>query len=120
MREPSEAAIRSTMQFVHTSDIPSHHKTVILEVLNDSLRHGHYGASLHDASEQSWTPEQDAELRTYLEDKLPISWQHADELVMSIATRLQRTPHEIRRKAAELGLASSVDYAIARRTPREK
>jgi hypothetical protein len=43
-----------------------------------------------------------------------VNWQNADELVMGLAAKLNRSPNEIKAKAKELGFGVGVDYRLAR------
>ena len=93
--------------------MPSEHKAVILEVLSESLRQDR-SAPQTPQEERAWNEVEETSMRDFLSNKPALGWQHADELVVALASRLQRTPSEIRRKAVELGLGVSVDYGLAR------
>src|SRR5689334_10476796 len=108
-----EAAKRAALHFVHTSNMPSEHKAVILEVLSESLRQDRCAPQAPE-EERAWNETEETSIRAFLSNKTALGWQHADELVLSLSARLDRTPSEIRRKAVELGLGVSVDYGLAR------
>jgi hypothetical protein len=118
MRVSPETAKRAALHFVHTSDMPSEHKVVILEVLRESLRNDQT-AALNPDEERPWSADDEAEIRNFLGNKSARGWQHADELAMSLAARLRRTPSEVRRKAVEMGFGVSVDFALARWASRQ-
>jgi hypothetical protein len=113
VQDPTETAKRTALQFVHSSDIPPEHKAVILEALSESLRN-HLSVGATTEAERTWNPDEEAGVRSFLDNKPARGWQHADELVMALAARLHRTPNDVRRKAVELGLGVSVDYRLAR------
>ena len=121
MQDPRSAvALRETLQFVAGSDIPSKHKGVLLDCLTQSLRAYEAAQTASDftASEGAvWSPEEVVQLQAYLQGKVASSWQHADEVLVEIASRLHRSMRDVRAKATELGQGEGVDYAIARRRP---
>ena len=62
----------------------------------------------------AWSHDEVEQLQTFLVGKIANSWQHADELMMHLATRLKRTPKDVRAKATELGYGACIDYNVAR------
>jgi hypothetical protein len=114
----SEAAKRAALQFVYTSNMPSEHKVVLLEVLRESLENDRTAAAIAPV-ERAWIEAEEAEMRALLANRPARGWQDADELAMALAVRLRRSPDEIRRKAVAMGLGVSVDYALARWAARQ-
>jgi hypothetical protein len=101
------------LQFLIASDIPSDHKSVLIDALTEALR-----ISLQPQVTVSgigpWQTHETAQLQTFLEGKLANSWQHADELLMRVAAQLHRDPGDVRAKATELGFGVGVDYRLAK------
>jgi len=115
------AALRVTLQYLMTSDIPSIHKTVLIGLLTKAL---HEDNSLSRApvlqAEAPWQEQEMQLLTAFLSGKVANSWQHADELLMDISTRLHRQPQNVRSKASDLGFGAGVDYRLARALARER
>ena len=61
-----------------------------------------------------WQQHETAQLESFLQGKVAKSWQHADELVMRVATQLNRHPADVKAKATELGFGVGVDYRLAK------
>ncbi len=115
----SEAAMRETLQFLAVSNIPSKHKAVLLDVLARAIRAEEGVQTAAKVAEPiAWSTEETAQLQAYLDGRVASSWQHADELLMHLATQLHRSTGDIRVKATELGLGEGVDYRLARMRPR--
>ena len=114
-------ATRAALQYVLTSDMPSQHRAVLIELLTEALRNedkDKEGLRSRAARvEAEWRSDEMQQLQTFLDGKIAISWQHADELLMRIATDLRRTPYDVRKKATEIGLAAGIDYSVARTRP---
>ena len=113
----SDASLRSTLQYLMSSDMPSEHKAVLIDLVAAALRV--VDASLqrdHAASfvNGPWQDEETSLLSAFLAGKTARSWQHADETLMQIATRLGRDPQYVRGKATDLGLGEGVDYRLAK------
>lgn len=113
----SAGALQAALQFFMSSDIPSDHKAVVIELLTSALRDqdaqriesvvaAHAGAA--------WQEDETSQMRTFLDGKIANSWQHADELLMHLANLLSRDPHDVRSKAKELGFGEGVDYRLAK------
>jgi hypothetical protein len=113
----TSARLRAALQFLMTSDIPSEHKGVLIETLTQALRE-HETTALRDQAaarvSEQWQPDETAQLHAYLQGRVANSWQQADEAVMHLAAQLDRHPHDIRAKAAELGLGVAVDFRLAK------
>lgn len=109
-------SLRETLTFLVQSDMPAHHKRILIEVVTQAL----YDKETKERSDgekgvvEEWRqPEMDI-LAAFLQDKLARSWQHADELVLRLARELRRDPDDVRRKAIELGFGLGVDYRLAK------
>jgi hypothetical protein len=113
-------ATRAALQYVLSNDLPSQHKAVLIELLTEALRSEDKERLLSRTAkvETEWRSDETQQLQTFLDGKVASSWQHADELLMRIATDLRRTPYEVRKKATEIGLAAGIDYSVARTHPR--
>ena len=111
------AALHAALRFVITRDLPSEHKATLIEVLTQAIRDGE-AAELHrQAAAQSrgeWQEDEILQLKSFLHGQTARSWQHADECVMQLATRLRRDPASVRLKATQLGLGPAVDYRLVR------
>jgi hypothetical protein len=111
------AALQAALQFVTVSDIPSAHKITLIEVLTQTMRDIETAELNRRALAQASAEWQDHEislLKTFLQDRLAKSWQHADECLMQVAAQLHRDPRSVREKATQLGLGASVDYRFAK------
>jgi hypothetical protein len=113
----SSAALESTLQFLFASDIPSQHKRVLIEVMTQALR-DQEGARIRrltmERADGPWQQHETAQLESFLQGKIAKGWQHADELVMRVATQLNRHPADVKAKATELGFGVGVDYRLAK------
>jgi hypothetical protein len=109
-------ATRATLQYVLTSEMPSQHRAVLITLLTQALRDEdeQWRVGLAPKPASQWESEETVQLQTFLDGKVANSWQHADELLMRIATELRRSPYDVRKKATEMGLAAGVDYSVAR------
>jgi hypothetical protein len=107
---------RATLQYVLSSDMPTQYKNVLITLLTQALRDEdeEQRQRLNPKPESEWRADETQQLQAFLDGKLANSWQHADELLMRIATDLHRSPYDVRKKATEIGLAASIDYSIAR------
>jgi hypothetical protein len=119
------AALQSALQFVTTSDFPSEHKAILIDVVTQALRDDETEELRRRVVAQAgaeWQEHELAQLKSFLQDRLARSWQHADEGVMQLAAQLHRDPQSVRDKAAQLGLGASVDYRFAKagKPPREE
>lgn len=111
------AALRSALQFLLTSDIPSQYKSVLIETVTQALRDQESVRLLRQAAEQAsrqWQAYETEQVQSFLQGRIANSWQQADELLMHLATQLHRNPHDVRVKATELGFGVGVDYGLAK------
>ncbi|WP_129646056.1 hypothetical protein [Peristeroidobacter agariperforans] len=118
MKHPDRlAALHAALRFVITSELPSEHKATLIEVLTQAIRDDE-AAEMHRRSvarsQGEWQEHEIVELKSFLHGQTVKSWQHADECVMQLATRLHRDPASVRHKATELGLGTAVDYRFVR------
>lgn len=118
MNDPlTPSAITSALQYVIGSDIPSEHRAVLIEALTQALR-DEQSAHIRDLVAKqaggTWQSHELAQLRSFLEEKNARSWQHADEILMHLATQLHRSREDVRAKATEMGFGAAVDYRVAR------
>ncbi len=114
MRDPrAPESIRSTLQFLIASNIPSEHKAVLMEAVTEALRNSLL-EHVTEGGTGPWQLHETDQLQTFLQGKLANSWQHADELLMRVAAQLHRDPMEVRAKATELGFGVGVDYRLAK------
>ena len=113
----SPAAQHAALQFVLASDIPATHKAVLIDTLTAALRDQETRdrqQEVADRTGEPWRDEETSQLEAFLNGKTARSWQHADELLMGLATRLGRDPLVVHSKATDLGFGESVDYRLAR------
>jgi hypothetical protein len=113
----SLAAIRSTLQYVVSSDAPAEHKAVLIEAVTRLLRAQESEAEqqrLSDLDSRSWQMDELSHLDRSLDGKLAKSWQDADETLLLIASQLHRRSAEVRTKAVERGFTAAVDFAAAK------
>lgn len=125
MRDSHEKTnlLRETLQFVVGSDMPSQHKKVIIEALVQALRTVDETEQRPVAANDSeqWQPHESQLVGDFLQGKVAANWQHADELLISLANQLHRSPNDVKQKATDLGFGVGVDYRQARaRTPDER
>lgn len=110
-------ALHAALRFLATCDIPSQHKSILIDVLMQRLRDDK-AAELRQRQcaqmQGGWREHEILQLQSFLHDRIARSWQHADECVMQLAAQLRRHPRAIREKAVELGLAVAVDYRLAK------
>jgi hypothetical protein len=110
-------ALSAALRFVIATDMPSQYKATLIEVLTQAMR-DERATELHRQAvaqaQGEWHEHEILQLKSFLQDRTPRSWQHADEYVMHLASQLHRTPQSIRSKAAELGLGPAVDYRLAK------
>jgi hypothetical protein len=109
--------MRAALQFVLSTEIPSEHKAVLIEVLTDAMRQHDARIVQRDAaldSVEPWQVAETAQVESFLRGKIARSWQHADELLMNLAAQLHRNPNYVRSKATELGFGEGVDYRLAK------
>jgi hypothetical protein len=113
-------AMRTTLQYVLSNEMPTQHKSVLIALLTQALRDEDQQSrqGLAPKAEPEWRSDETQQLQTFLEDKIASSWQHADEVLMRVAAELRRSPYEVRKKATEIGLAAAIDYGVARTRPR--
>jgi hypothetical protein len=109
-------SLQTTLQYMMSSDIPSEHKMVVIELLTSALREQD-AQRIEAASPQesgAWQEDETLKMQAFLSGKVASSWQHADELLMQLANHLGRDPNYVRSKATELGLGEGVDYRLAK------
>ncbi len=97
--------------------MPAHYKTLLTDVVTESLREAERGHELPAASrepESVWSADEVQILTTNLQGRRALSWQHADEITNGCAAQLHRSMDDVRKKAVELGMGAGVDYRFAR------
>ncbi|MBC7982961.1 MAG: hypothetical protein H7Y02_03810 [Candidatus Obscuribacterales bacterium] len=118
----TSTAIREALESIDLSNLSAQHKLVLTDVAERALRNAEENdraVAADSIEDDRWLPDEVQIVAVHLEGKVAVNWQHADEQAMWLATRLNRSPAEIRKKATELGLGASIDYRIARsQTPR--
>jgi hypothetical protein len=111
-------ALQAALQFVSTSsDVPSEHKLVLIEVLTQAMRDDETAELSRRAVAKAgaqWQEHEITQLKSFLQGRLAKSWQHADEGVMQLAAQLHRDPQSVRDKATQLGLGGAVDFRYAK------
>lgn len=107
-------ALQAALQFLMTSDIPTEHKTVLIETVTQALRNLDSDRQAAEEVPQQWHAAETAQLQGVLRGKVANSWQEADELSMHLAAQLHRDLYDIRAKATELGFGVAVDYRLAK------
>lgn len=111
------AALHAALRYVISSNMPSEHKAILIEVLTQAVRDGE-AAELHREgaaqAQGEWQEHEIEQLKSLLHGRTATSWQHADECVMHLAAQLHRDPESVRHKATELGLGTAVDYRFAK------
>src|SRR5688500_1702612 len=117
MRERDEKAamLREALGYLPECNIPAQYKRLIIEAVETAVRIEEAG-DLPSASRGAgeWLPHEVQLLQEFLTGKVAANWQHADERVMHLASQLQRTPEDVKKKASELGLGVGVDYRQAK------
>jgi hypothetical protein len=113
---PSVAALRSTLQYTKSSTMPADHKVVLLDLLTQAIRdrQAQETQSSLDNAAKPWEEADTLMLQSFLEGKVATSWQHADELLVFVASRLGREPSYVRSRATDFGLGAGVDFRLAR------
>jgi len=114
---PRTAALHAALKFVITSSTLSDHKATLIDALLSALRADETAELRLRTIAQAYPEWQEHEvllLEAFLKDRVPKTWQDADESVMHLATQLHRDPRSVRDKAMEVGLGASVDYSLAR------
>jgi hypothetical protein len=116
MNRVSQSARRDTLQYLMSCDMPSEHKRVLIDALTQVMRNEDTASDEQTATQglRPWQPPELDQLREFLSNRVARSWQDADEVLTQLAVELQRNPADVRAKARELGLASSIDFAVAR------
>lgn len=112
------ASLHAALRFVITSEMPSEHKAILIDVLTQTIRDEKAAELRREAvarSQGEWQDPEIAQLKSFLHGRIATSWQHADECVMQVAAQLHRDPASVRLKATELGLGRAVDFRFARR-----
>jgi hypothetical protein len=105
-------ALQAALQFVSTtSDIPSDHKVILIDVLAQALREDNSAELSRRAVAQAgaeWQEHEITHLKSFMGGRLAKSWQHADEGVMQLAAQLRRwitvAPRRCGRPAASRSL----------------
>lgn len=115
--DESQTRLLAALQFLMTSDMPSEHRSVLIETVTHALREHDTTARRGQAAAQTrseWQVHETAELRSYLTGRVANSWQQADEIALRLAAQLHRHPLDIRAKAVELGFGVAVDFRLAK------
>jgi hypothetical protein len=115
--DESETRLLAALQFLMTSDMPSEHRSVLIETVTHALREHETTARRGQAAARpsaEWQVDETAELRSYLTGRVANSWQQADEIALRLAAQLHRHPLDIRAKAVELGFGVAVDFRLAK------
>lgn len=115
--DDSQTRLLAALQFLMTSDMPSEHRSVLIETVTHALREHDTTARRGQAAAQprsEWQVHETAELRSYLTGRVANSWQQADEIALHLAAQLHRHPLDIRAKAVELGFGVAVDFRLAK------
>jgi len=115
------AALHAALRFVITSQVPSEHKAILIEVLTQALRDDEAAKLRQEAAAHArgeWQEHEIEQVKAFLQGQVARSWQHADECVMHLAAQLHRDPRSVRDNATQLGLGASVDYRYAREIKR--
>ncbi len=111
-------SLHDVLRFLVVSDMPAEHKRILIDVVTQALRDDAEALrdqeALQKADAVEWQAHEVAALETFLQGKIARSWQHADEILMRIATELHRQPANVRSKATELGFGAGVDYRVAK------
>lgn len=113
----STGALQAALQYVMSSDIPSEHKAVVIDLLTAALRNRdtqHIEAVASANESVVWQEVDTQKLKALLAGKVANSWQNADEVLMQLAKHLGRDPKTVRSKAIELGFGESVDFRLAK------
>jgi hypothetical protein len=109
--------MRAALQYVATSDMPSEHKTVLLEALTHRMReraNEEERRRTAPTDSKGWQTHELEQLDRALNGRRAKGWQEADETLLRLATELQRTPAEVRTKAIERGFVDAIDFAAAK------
>lgn len=119
-RDP--AALRAALHYVVSTEIPSEHKSVLIEALTSALRAASERTTREAAEREhsDWSPEDLQNLRDRLQGKVAKSWQDADEQLMQLAGALHRSAEEVRSKALEMGAGVGIDYRLAKASQQSK
>lgn len=111
-------ALNEALRFLVVSDMPAEYKRTLIDVVTQALRDDEVAHRQREAVQKAdaaeWQPHEVSKLETFLQGKIARSWQHADEILMRIATELHRQPANVRSKATELGFGAGVDYRVAK------
>ncbi len=110
-------AMRETLQYLVTSDIPGEHKRVLIGAVTQALRQQETDDRRTETLQSpgvEWQAHEIKMLEEFLQGKVARGWQHADEVLMRLARQLHRAPTDVRLKATELGFGIGVDYRIAK------
>lgn len=113
----SNDEMQAALRFLLASDMPADHKRVLIEVVTDALRRLDASDRRQEAEQRECRPWEESEMAliaTFLEGKTARSWQHADELLMSLAAQLHRELNDVRDKASAAGFGAAVDFKLAR------
>jgi hypothetical protein len=109
----NEGAMQATLRFLLASDMPAEHKRLLIELVTDALRRrdakeAHEHALQRDM--KPWDEDEVAQIAAYLDGKTARSWQHADEMVVALASLLHRDARDVREKAADIGFHAAVAF----------
>ena len=108
-------ALSGALQFLVSSSIPSQYKSLLLDLVGQAMRAEEVAERdlVAQAATPEWQPDEVACVHELLQGKIARSWQHADELLMRLATQLGRKPADVRSKALEFNLGAGVDFRLA-------
>ena len=112
-------AIRGTLQYVLSSDVPSEHKSILIDALTRMLRSEEEEVEAQrqyrpELSMRTWQDHELDHLDRSLSNRVAKSWQDADETLVLVASQLQRHSADVRVKAVERGFDAAVDFAVAK------
>jgi hypothetical protein len=110
-------ALRDALQFLVSSSMPAHHKSLLMELVGQAMRDEDLAQRnlVEQAADPEWQPDEVKLVRELLDGRVASSWQHADEMLMRLATQLKRRPADVRRKATELDVGAGVDFRLAQK-----
>jgi hypothetical protein len=114
---PQPDALREALQFLIRADIPADPKRLLIAVVMQAVSAEVVAAKqgiISNKPHPDWRSEEIEQALNYLQDKVAVSWQNADEIVMRLAHQLRRDPMDVRNKAIALGFGMAVDFRLAR------
>jgi hypothetical protein len=108
-------ALRAALHYLAASDTPAQHKKLLIEVVVQAMRADEAAAryAALQETDTEWQPHEAKAVEVFLQGRVARNWQHADEILMRLATQLHRKPANVRKKATEMGFGAGVDYRLA-------